>query len=313
MGVDTLQGKAVLVTGASSGVGMAAAEAFAAAGADVALLARSLPGLEKAAKRVRAQGRRAAIVPADLTDRAATQSAVEAAIDQLGALHVLAPCAAAVVYGRFDEIEADDFDRILEVTFLGAVNVIRSALPELQRTGGAIVATGSLMSKLPLPMLSSYAAAKHAERGFLNTLRAELQAQRSPVTVSILHPGAINTPIWDEMPSPSGELPRRPPEGYTPSEVAEALVDLTLHPRAEVTFGFETKLIEAVFGTFRPAGDLMMAAIYHYFRSGRRESESGVNALRSAAGQGIQTAGIPLMRPSVNHAAVKVLRRVGIG
>lgn len=303
-----LQGKAVLITGASSGVGLSAAEAFAAAGADVAVLARSRPGLERAAKRIRAQGRRAAIVPADLTDREAVGAAVAQAIEELGALHVLVPCAALTVYGSFEEVEADDFDRVIDVTFLGAVNVVRTALPELERTRGAIVAMGSLMSKLPLPMLSSYSAAKHAERGFLNTLAIELRAQRSPVTVSLLHPGAINTPVWGEMPSANGELPRRPPEGYDPTEIAEGLVALARRPRREATFGLETRAIETLWNVSRPVGEFMLVAIYHYFRSGSRTASSGVRGLRAAVGEGIATDGIPFPRPSVTHALGKLLR-----
>src|SRR4051794_3655771 len=309
--MDTLEGRAVLVTGASSGVGLCAAEAFARAGADVAVLARSRDGLERAATRVRAQGRRAVVVPADLTDRDAVDAAVARSIEELGALHVLVPCAAATVYGAFDEVAPEDFDRAVEVTFTGAVNVVRSALPELERTNGAIVAMGSLMSRLPLPMLSSYAAAKHAERGFLNTLRIELTARRSPVTVSMLHPGAINTPIWGEMPSATGELPRRPPESYSPAEVAEALVDLALHPRPERVFGTETKLLDLLWNVARPAGDIVLVLMYHYFRTGRRQTSSGVNALREAAGRGLPTDGIPFSRPSLTHHVVSAVRDAG--
>jgi NAD(P)-dependent dehydrogenase (short-subunit alcohol dehydrogenase family) len=308
VGLDTLEGKAVLVTGASSGVGLCAAEAFAAAGADVALLARGRPGLERAATRVRAQGRRAVVVPADVTDRDAVDDAVEQAIDALGALHVLVPCAALTVYGSFDEVEPEDFDRAVDVTFTGTVNVIRAVLPELDRASGTIVALGSLMSRLPLPMLSSYAAAKHAERGFLNTLRVELRAQRSPVTVSMLHPGAVNTPVWSEMPSANGELPRRPPEAYSPVEVAERLVELALDPRPESVFGAETRALDLLWNVARPAGDIVMILMYHYFRTGRRETSSGVRALREALDRGVPTDGIPFMRPSVTRAVGRVLR-----
>jgi NAD(P)-dependent dehydrogenase (short-subunit alcohol dehydrogenase family) len=304
----SLDGKAVLITGASSGVGLCAAEEFAAAGADVAVLARSRPGLERAAKRVRAHGRRAVIVQADLTDRDAVEAAVAEAIEELGAIHVLVPCAALTVYGSFEEVEPEDFDRVIDVTFIGAVNIIRAVLPELERTRGSIVAMGSLMSKLPLPMLSSYSAAKHAERGFLNTLSVELRAQRSPVKISILHPGAINTPVWAEMPSANGELPRRPPEGYDPTEVAEGLVDLALRPKPESVFGLETKAILALWSLSRPLGDFMLIAIYHYFRSGTRSASSGVRGLREAVGEGIATDGIPLPRPSLTHQLTKLLR-----
>lgn len=302
-----LQGKAVLITGASSGVGFAAAEAFAKAGADVALLARGVEGLERAAARVRAHGRHAVIVPADISDRDAVDRAVTRAIDELGTLHVLVSCAAITVFGGFDEVEPDDFDRVIDVTFGGVVNVVRAALPELESTGGRIIAMGSLMSKLPLPQLSSYAAAKHAERGFLNSLRVELKARRSKVEVAQLHPGAINTPVWGaSMATATGFLPRKPPEGYAASQVAEELVRLARNPKAERTFGLETKVIETIFNTFRPAGDLMMVMISLYFRSGRNVSQSGVTALREAIGEGVVRDGIPITRPSLTRTLARL-------
>lgn len=306
----SLTGRAVLITGASSGVGQAAAEAFAAAGADVAVLARSRPGLERAAKRVRAHGRRAVIVQADLTDREAVATAVAEAIEGLGSIDVLVPCAAMTIYGTFEEVSPEDFDRVIDVTFIGAVNVVRAVLPELERSRGQVVAVGSLMSKLPLPMLSSYAAAKHAERGFLNTLSIELRARRSPVKVSILHPGAINTPVWDEMPTANGELPRRPPYGHDPDDVAEALVDLALRPRPEVSFGLETKAIEAIWQLSRPVGDFMLVTIQHYFQSGTRTASSSVGAVRRAVGEGVASDGLPLplALPRLPHQLVRHLR-----
>lgn len=304
-----LSGKAVLVTGASSGVGFAAAEAFARAGADVAVTARSVDGLERAAARVRAQGRRAVVVPADISDRAAVKAAVEEAVQELGALHVVCLCAAITVFGGFDEVEEEDFDRVMEVTFGGPVNVVRAALGELEKTSGAIVSMGSLMSKLPLPQLSSYSAAKHAERGFLNSLRAELQGKRSKVEISQLHPGAINTPVWTDMPTANGFLPRKPPEGYSPMQVAEELVRLAQHPKAERTFGLETKALELLFNTARPAGDVVMVMINAYFRSGRKLNQSGLTALRAAVGEGIASGALPLERPSLTRTLSRVVSR----
>ena len=219
------------------------------------------------------------------------------AIAELGGIDLLVPCAALTVYGSFEETPPEEFDRVVEVTFIGAVNIVRAVLPELERTGGAIVAAGSLMSKLPLPMLSSYSAAKHAERGFLNTLGIELRAAGSPVTVSILHPGAIDTPVWDEMPTANGDLPRRPPYGHDPADVAEALVDLALRPRPEVTFGLETKAIEALWQFSRPMGDFMLVAIQHYFQSGARTASSSVGAVRRAVERSVATDGLPMPVP----------------
>lgn len=301
MGAE-LEGKAVLITGASSGLGFAAAEAFAREGCDVALLARGREGLEKAARRVEAPGRKAVIVAADVTDRDAVQAAIDDTVTELGALDVLVLCAAGTVFGPFLEVEPEDFDRVTDVTYTGSVNCVRAALPELERTAGSIVATGSLMSQVPLPTFSSYAAAKHAERGFLNSLRVELKASRSAVEVCQLHPGAINTPVWDNTLSATGFLPRRPPENYSPHEVAGALVQLARDPRAEMMFGGEAHAIRWLFDNVRPAGDLLLSVVHHYYLSGKRPAVSDVNALWSSVGKGIAANG-SFQRPSLTRLA----------
>src|SRR5919199_476869 len=168
--------RVVLITGASSGVGAAAAEAFAREGAHLALLARGREGLERVARRVRRQGRRALVLPADVTDRAALERAVGRVERELGGIDVLVTGAAAMVFGRFEQVPPEAFDRTIAVTFTGTVDTIRAALPALERRQGTIVVLGSIMARLPWPSFSSYSAAKHALRGFVGALRVELRA-----------------------------------------------------------------------------------------------------------------------------------------
>src|SRR3954447_5833271 len=199
-----LHGKVVLVTGASSGIGAATALRLAGEGADVALLARSETGLERVARQVRRRGVRALVLPADVTDRQAVADAVARCERELGGLDALVSNAAAMVFGRFEQVRPEDFDRTIDVTFIGAVNVIRSALPALARADGTIVAVGSTMTTVPLPTFSSYAAAKHALRGFVGSLRLELRAAGQPVTVSLVNPGPIDSPLWDHTTTATG-------------------------------------------------------------------------------------------------------------
>lgn len=293
----SLEGKRIYITGASSGVGLAAAEAFAKHGCDVAVSARSVEGLERAAASVRRYGRRALVLPLDVTDQSALEEAVATIEEEWGGLDVLVPNAAMTIWGPFSEVPKEEFDRVVEITFLGVVNTVRAGLPALERTVGGVVATGSLMSKLPLPTWSAYASAKWAERGFLHTLRIELQASGSDVTVSMVHPGSIDTPVYRDTPSALDRGPRRPPEGYHPSVVAEALVAMAERPRAEITVGAEAKALELLWTSSQQAGDLVMRAIHHYFMSGRRPG-SDTAALWNAAGKGIADGNL-IGRPSL--------------
>lgn len=297
----------MLITGASRGIGLATAEAFAREGARLALLARESPALEDALGRVQAHDPGAVAVAADLADREATAAAVREAIEALGGLDVLVSNAAVVTFGPFEAVEPDAFGRVIDVTFEGAVNVIREALPALQESKGTIVATGSLMSRIPLPMLSSYAAAKYALRGFLLTLRAEQRARRTGVQVAIVHPGPVASPLWHQMQSAIGRLPRIPFEGYRTETIAGALVRAARHPRTETIIGGESIGIEGIV-RWTPFGDLLMDTIYRFYASGKEPAPPGA-LWDPPPGLDRSTRLIP--RPSLLGAAQAAIDRAG--
>jgi NAD(P)-dependent dehydrogenase (short-subunit alcohol dehydrogenase family) len=266
--MSRLQGKRILITGASSGVGLAAVERLGRAGADLALVARGENALTEAAAVAHASGARAHVFPADLADNDAAHAAVEAAVRALGGLDVVISNAGVVSFGHFLEVDSDDFERTVAVTFMGAVNLIRAALPELRRSRGVIVATSSIMATMPLPAFSSYAAAKHALRGFLNTLRIEEREQRTGVRVAMVSPGPVDTPIYDRATSATGRQPAKLPDAYHPDVIAEALVEAAITPRHERVVGAESRLIAGLYRFARPAGELLLVAVDRWFRTG---------------------------------------------
>ncbi|MCW2957640.1 MAG: family NAD(P)-dependent oxidoreductase, partial [Solirubrobacterales bacterium] len=261
-----LEGKRILITGASSGVGLAAVRLFAAEGARLVLVARRDEELRKA---VRSEGIDATVLKADLGERDAAQQAVRDAVQVLGGLDVVVSNAAAAVFGHVLEVHPDDFDRTVHVTFTAAVDVIREALPHLRETQGTIVATGSLMTRVPLPTWSSYASAKHALRGFLNTLRIEEREQGSGVRVAMVHPGPIDTPLFAQASSATGNKPRVPPDAYKPEVIARALVAMAIRPRSEVVLGGETRAIDLLFDSpARPVAEAVLLVVDRWYRSG---------------------------------------------
>lgn len=293
-----LAGKAALVTGASSGIGAATAELLAREGADVALLARG-SGVATVAARVTDAGVRAVELRVDVTDRVALEAAVEEAVSKLGKLDIVVVGAAAAAFGRFDEIPPRDFDRCVDVTFRGAADTIRAALPHLERSGGRLVVIGSAVDVLPLSLLAPYVAAKNALAGLVDLLRAELRASGSTVTISSVRPGPVDSPFWDHVTHPEDLTPPQPPPliGYSAESVARAVVACAIEPRPVVTVGGVTVALHLA---SRVAGPLVERALALGARFARSHAsrDPAPNTLWEPSGNGSVSGGIS-GRPSL--------------
>jgi NAD(P)-dependent dehydrogenase (short-subunit alcohol dehydrogenase family) len=201
------------------------------------------------------------VLAVDLTDRAAVAEAVSAAVARLGGLDVLVSNAVTGAFGHLLEVDADDFDRAVNITFGGAVNVIRAALPHLRDSRGTIIATVSLLCRVPMPSWSSYVAAKHALRGFLNSLRVEEREQRGGVRIAMVHAGIVDTPFWSYASSGTGRKPRVVPDAYSARVVARALVDCAARPRPEVVLGGGTLLLDRTYLVARGFAERVLAQV----------------------------------------------------
>jgi NAD(P)-dependent dehydrogenase (short-subunit alcohol dehydrogenase family) len=235
--------KVVAITGASAGVGRAAARRFAGRGACIALLARGVEGLEAAREEVEAEGAEALVFPTDVSDAGKVESAAESAERELGPIDVWVNGAMVSVFSPVKELEADEIARVTDVTYLGTVHGTLAALRRmLPRDHGTIVQVGSALAYRAIPLQAAYCAAKHAARGFTDSLRCELRHDRSRVRITNVHLPALNTPQFDWVRS---RLPGRPqpvPPIYQPEIAADAIAWAADHAPRELKVGASTVL-----------------------------------------------------------------------
>ena len=224
--------RAVVVTGASGGVGRAAARAFAAQADRVALLARGREGLAAAADEVTRAGGEALVVSVDMADPKAVEDAAQQVVDAFGRIDVWVNNAFAGVFAPFTEITPDEFRRVTEVTYLGYVFGSRAALRHmLPRNRGTIVQVGSALAYRGIPLQTAYCGAKHAIQGFNEALRCELLHGGSRVRTTMVQLPALNTPQFDWVLSRLPGRARPVAPVYQPEVAARAIVHAAGHPR----------------------------------------------------------------------------------
>lgn len=237
----------VVITGASAGLGRAIAHAFARDGARIGLIARDQERLEAVKKEVEHLGGAALVLVADVAeadqiDRAATE--VEA---RFGAIDVWVNNAMATVFSSFKDLTPEEFKRVTDVTYLGTVYGTSSALKRmLPRNHGVIVQVGSALADRSIPLQSAYCGAKHAIRGFTDSIRSELIHDKSKVHLTMVQMPALNTPqfSWGKVKLPNKMQPV--PPIYQPEVAADAVVWASRHRRRELWVGMAT--VKAMWG-----------------------------------------------------------------
>ncbi len=234
----------VVVTGASAGVGRAVAREFGKHGAKVALLARNEEGLEAARKEIEAAGGQALPIPTDVSDYDQVEAAARRVEEEFGPIDVWVNDAIAVIFAPFKEIEPEDFKRSTEVCYLGAVYGTKAALRRmLSRDRGTIVQVGSALSYRAIPLQSAYCGAKHALRGFTDSVRTELMHDKSNVHITMVQLPAVNTPQFNVSKTTLPKHPQPVPPIYQPEVPAEAIYWAAHHKRREVYVGVSSVVV----------------------------------------------------------------------
>ena len=247
------QSRVVMVTGASAGVGRATAVAFARQGARVGLIARGRERLEAARRQIEEAGGRALVLPADVADAGAVDSAAVQLEREMGPIDVWVNNAMTTIFAPFDQITAAEFRRATEVTYLGCVYGTMAAMRHMQsRDRGAIVQVGSALAYRSIPLQSPYCGAKHAIVGFTDSIRSELMHRKSGIHLTMVHLPAINTPQFSWCRTRLPHHPQPVPPIFQPEVAARAIVWASSHTRREVYVAWPTA--KAIYGQMLAPG-----------------------------------------------------------
>ena len=225
-------GQVVVVTGSSGGIGRATARAFAARGANVALVARGDAGLAGAARDVEQAGGQALPIPADVADPDQLEAAAAKTEDTFGPIDVWVNVAFTSVFAQFTDITPQEYKRVTEVNYLGYVYATMAVLKRMvPRDAGTIVQVGSALAYRGIPLQTAYCGSKHAIQGFHEALRCELLHNKSNVHVTMIQMPAVNTPQFDwvlsRLPKPAQPVPPI----YQPEVAARGILYAADHPR----------------------------------------------------------------------------------
>jgi short-subunit dehydrogenase len=246
-----VEDQVIVVTGASSGIGLATAREAARRGARVVLAARDEEALRRNVEAIRGEGGDAIHVVADVANALEVHGIAEAAIAAYGGFDTWVNNAGVSIYGRLDETVLEDARRLFDVNYWGVVHGCLAALPELRRRGGAVINLGSVVSDRAMPLQGHYGASKHAIRGFTDALRVELRDEGAPVSVTLVKPGAIDTPFPQNARNLMDEEPKHPSPVHRPETVAHAILFCAAHARRSVTIGAGRR-VSAMLGVLAP-------------------------------------------------------------
>lgn len=253
---------AVLVTGASSGIGRATGLELAGRGARLVLMSRDRGSLEEAAAEMRAAGAAEVVVCAgDVTDEDAVRAAVTAATGRFGRLDVVVHSAQVMAYGRIEDVPREVYETVVDTALHGTANLARVVLPVFrEQHAGHLAVVNSLLGNVTAPTMGSYVAAKWGQLGLVRTLQLETRDEPG-ISISIVQPGGVNTPIYSQAASWTGNTGRPPPPVYSPFRVARSVLSTLDRPRRVVQSGLFNPLITAGFRIVPGVYDLLVGPL----------------------------------------------------
>lgn len=227
----------IVITGASTGIGRAAALELARLKAAVVVISRREPVLQRLAQQCERIGGRALAIAADVTDEEAMKAAARKTVEAFGKIDVWVNNAAVTLFGRLEQLPMDAYHRVIEVNLFGYVHGARAVLPYFRDQGhGTLINIASVVGKIGQPYTSAYTASKFAIVGFAASLRMEVR-DAPDIHVCTVLPASIDTPLFQHGANFSGRSVKPMEPVYSAAQVARAIVGAVRHPRHEIAVG----------------------------------------------------------------------------
>lgn len=252
MTLKPLSDQVIAITGASSGIGLLTSRLAAERGARVMLISRSEEALRRIVADIAAKGGQADFAVADVGDRDQLQAAMNKTLKTFGHLDTWVSNAGVAIYAELLDTPLAEHERLFRTNYFGCVNSAQVAMTHLSARGGAFIAVASIVGDMPSPFMGAYAASKHAVASFVRSLRIEVRAAGSPVSVTLVKPSGMATRINRHAANHREGLPKIPPPAYDPLLVAEAILQAAETPVREITVGGIGRL-EILFAAHFPA------------------------------------------------------------
>ena len=272
MRLRNINEQVMVITGATSGIGLTTARMAAEKGAQLLLIARNEEALAELCNEINGNGGRAIYYAADVADERSLRDAAYKALTELGRIDTWVNNAGVAMYGKLTDVLEEDSRRLFETDFWGVVAGSRVAVEHLRDNGGALINVGSEVSDMVVPLLGMYCAAKHAVKGFTDTLRMEVEADKFPISVTLIKPTAIHTPFPENAKNYMPFEPKLPPPVYAPELVAEAIIHCAQHPTRDFFVG-EMAAAHSAMANYTPRmNDRVMEMI------GESSQDSGIPA-----------------------------------
>jgi short-subunit dehydrogenase len=278
--------RVIIVTGASSGIGRAAAHGSAEAGDHVVLVARGESPLWDVASECQAMGAAStAVLPTDVGDDVAVKSLVEDVMSRHGRIDAVVHCAGVVAYGRTEKVPQDVFDGVLRTNLTGSVNVARHVIPVLRRQeAGSLVLFGSVIGHIAAPSMSPYVLSKWGVRALARQLQIENRDLRH-VNIAYVAPGGVDTPIYEQAANYDGHVGRPPPPVSSPEHVAAVALRKISRHRDRTQVGLSNDIIRFGFSAMPWVFDMLISPLFQAAASDRARPTGPTpgNVLRSVA------------------------------